>query len=113
MKLKPYEHPVHLVIDMKPWALSIPAQSKMIGIDGAEVQINLNDFQIETADWESILSNGKKITLQLSHNFETLDIPVLDAKVMEWKQIKESKVIHLHLTFLESTLELTEFLAHI
>jgi hypothetical protein len=113
MKLKPYEHLVHLVLDMKPWVLSIPAQSKMIGIEGAEVQINLNDFEIDATDWEAILSNGKKLTVQLNHNFETLDIPVLDAKVSEWKQIKESKVIHLHLTFLESTLELSEFLTHI
>jgi len=113
MNPKPHEHPIFLIADMKPWALSIPAHMKLIGPQSAEVQINPSDFKFEMKDWESLLSRDQKISLQLNHSFEHIDIPVLQVVVDRWRLIRESNILHVHLSITGSSADFTEFLAHI
>jgi len=113
MNLKPHEHQIYLIADMKPWALSIPAKLKLIGPEEAEAQINPSDFRFEPKDWETILASGQKMSLQLNHSFEHLDIPVVQALVRSWRLIRESNILHVHFQILGPSVEFTEFLAHI
>ncbi|MEI8025721.1 MAG: hypothetical protein WCI18_05155 [Pseudomonadota bacterium] len=113
MNLKPHEHQIYLIADMKPWALSLPAKLKLIGPEGAEVQVNPSDFRFEPKDWDTILASGQKMSLQLNHSFEHLDIPVVPALVDSWRLIRESNILHVHLRILGTSIEFTEFLAHI
>jgi len=113
MNLKIHDQLVYLISEMKPWALALPAQLKLIGLDTAQVQIKPEDFHLEAEDWETMLSIGQKFSLQLNHSFEHLDIPVLETKIETWRLIRESNVLHVHLRILESTSEFHEFLAQI
>lgn len=113
MNLKSFENLVHLVFDMKPWSLAIPAQLKWIGLEGAQVQIKPEDFHLEPQDWQNLLAMDQKFSLQINHAFEHLDTPVLETQIENWRLIHESNVLHVHLRILESSPEFNEFLAQL
>lgn len=113
MKILQQELPVFLLLKIAPWSLAIPGKSKMIESNQAQVQIDPSQFKWDPEDWDTMLPIGQTLTLQISPNSENLDAPVIASRVDEWRWIPESNIIHLHLSFLESNLELTDLLENL
>jgi len=101
---------VFILVKIAPWSLSVPARSKVLDSRRAQVQIDPTQFKFEMDDWESLLPIGQQVVLQISHNLENLDAPVVESRIDEWRWIEESNIIHLHITFLNSPQELNELI---
>lgn len=107
----PYQHPVFLLIAHGPWKMAFGVHTRAIAMDRVTIFIENKrpaDLQENPASAEEILqliSEQKSIEIQLEHEFEHIDVPVVEVGLEIYTPEKTGIEVVLKVTSINSDLQ--------